>query len=139
MSELVPIGPALAGMSVPQVLTLEDMIRELGMPEPEYVLEHQFAAGLYMRRLTVRAGALVTGKLHRKESILILLSGAATIWSSDRVYHIAAPHQIVSPAMTKRVLFSHTAVELVNVYPTTATTVEEVEREVIAPDQEALR
>lgn len=139
MTRLVLAGPQVPALQTARVFELEAMIRDRGMPEPEHHIEHEFVAGLYCRRLTVRAGALVTGKMHRKESILILLRGAATIWSADDVYHIIAPHQIVSPAMTKRVLYAHTDVELTNVYPTNATTVEEVEREVIATEQEQLQ
>ena len=137
MSQLVWAGTA--GMIPSHITELENVIRELGKPEPERVTEHAFVAGMYLRRFSMGPRILVVGRMHRHESVLIVLKGAMTVWSGGSVYHVAAPHQILSPAMCKRVVLSHTSIELLNIYPTKATTVEEAERELIVPEQEQLQ
>lgn len=132
MSELV-------SLSLGATLDLEQMIRDLGEPEPEHEFEHTFMAGLYIRQLRIKARSLVVGKMHRHASVLFLMKGMARIWSHGETFDVAAPHRILAPGMSKRVLFAFTDVEVMNVYPTNLRSLDEIEQELIVPADEVAK
>lgn len=68
---------------------------------------HYFAGGLYAREITIPAGALVTGKVHREEHINIVSKGALTVWTEDGMRYLQAPYAFVSRPGTKRVGLAH--------------------------------
>ena len=60
----------------------QDAIRSLAFalaegPTVEIEPVHRFAPGLYVRELTVPAGCVIVGKVHKHESVNILVKGSA--------------------------------------------------------------
>ena len=55
----------------------------LEMPQVEIPLEHTFAPGLYVRTITVPAGATLVGKVHATDHIFIISKGDMTLVSEE--------------------------------------------------------
>jgi hypothetical protein len=64
---------------------------------------HYFAVGLYAREITIPAGTLLTGKVHKAEHFNIISQGRIVVWTEDGMREIAAPSLIISRPGTKRV------------------------------------
>lgn len=70
--------------------------------------EHFFASGVYARQMTIPAGALVVGKLHKTEHLSVLLSGSVQITTESGTQKHHAPKVMVAPPGTKRVALALT-------------------------------
>jgi len=77
-------------------------------PQIDIDRKHYFAEGIYAREITVRAGALVIGKMHRHSQINVLSEGEISILTQDGWKRLKAPFTFESPAGTKRVGHAHT-------------------------------
>jgi hypothetical protein len=71
-------------------------------------LEHTFSDGIYVRQITIPAGCLVVGKIHKHEHPNFLLTGSARIATEDGYEELKAPCSMISKAGTKRVLYTIT-------------------------------
>ncbi|TPE53077.1 hypothetical protein [Amaricoccus solimangrovi] len=70
----------------------------LEMPQVEIPTTHDFPPGLYLREITMPAGALVIGHAHRGPTLNIMLKGRIAVVDGDGVRReIAAPFRFVSP------------------------------------------
>lgn len=124
---VLPKKPTLA-----QIKRVQDVIAE--MPQIEAEPEHYFAPGMYVRKLALPAGAVVVGKMHRHEHIVMLTKGETTIRTDEGMQRFVAPHIWTSSAGMKRVLYTHTDCEFVTVHATNETDVEALEAELIIPE-----
>jgi hypothetical protein len=122
-----------------QILRLEEVM--LQMPEQvdlEQLTEHFFAPGIYVRQLTIPAGVVLTGKIHRYEIMNILVSGTIRVTTDDGVAELTGPMIFNSQAGTKKAGFALTDVVFLNVHPTELTDLEKIEKEFIVPSFEVL-
>jgi len=69
---------------------------------------HYFANGLYAREITIPAGTLVTGEVHKEEHLNIMSQGRIIVWTEDGMKDVTAPFALVSKPGTKRVGFAVT-------------------------------
>jgi hypothetical protein len=100
-----------------------------------FPLTHNFTSGIYTRTIQIPANSFVVGKIHRHAHPNFLMKGVVTILTEDGGTEILkAPCSMISPAGTKRVLYTHLPCEWTTVHATDATTPEEAEVEIIAPD-----
>lgn len=106
------------------------------VPEGEAPVTHHFAPGVYMRQMDAAAGTLVVSKMHRTEHMNILLKGSLTVVTENGIEHLQAPLVLKSAAGTKRIGYFHEDSSWITVHPTTATELEEIERQVIVPESE---
>lgn len=97
-------------------------------------LEHQFINGLYVRKVYLPKGMIMTTKIHKVRHPFFVLQGKCKILSDDGVHEIQAPHMGVTEPGTKRVIQILEDVIWYTVHATEKTTPEEVEEEVIAKD-----
>jgi len=103
--------------------------------EPTY--EHYFAPGVYARVMHVPAGATVVGKAHKTDHICILLKGTLTITNEDdTLSYIQAPAVAVIPGGKKKLAYAHTDMSFVNIHPTEKTNIDDIEQDVIIPEDE---
>ena len=93
--------PVLPVPTFAQIEALQAAMLPIQTPLPEPV--HHFAPGLYLRELTVPAGMLVVGKIHRREHPIIVLRGKAAIWSEHGTAILEGGHLAISPPGIKRV------------------------------------
>lgn len=118
--------PELVGQlaSFETITELERISREClerGIFEPaEVKLEHFFAPGVYLRQVTMPAGASIVGKIHKTEHLCIVSRGrviSCTEFEGTR--EIAGPCTFVTPAGTKRALYVLEECVWATVHPTT--------------------
>jgi len=64
---------------------------------------HHFADGLYAREILIRAGTILTGKVHSTEHLNIVSQGRIAVWTEDGMKIVSAPCTLVSRPGTKRV------------------------------------
>jgi hypothetical protein len=108
------------------------------MPQGECPLEHEFADGIYSRKMTVPANALVIGKIHRFSTYNILLKGSCSIYAGENlpVKKIKAPFTFTSEPGTKKIAYFHEDSIWINVLPTTETDIDKIEEHFIIPEEE---
>lgn len=122
-----------------QVMELEQAIQSF--PEcvdlHEYT-QHHFAPGVYVREQFIPAGMVLTGKIHRHETMNILVSGTIRVTTDRGVTELTGPKIYNSPPGMKKAAFTLTDVIWLNVHPTEETDLERIEDIFIAPSFEAL-
>ena len=98
-------------------------------------VQHHFAPGAYGREMTLPAGLVVVGKIHRHAHINVISKGRVQVFTEqDGVLELAAPCTFVSSPGTKRVVHVLEETVWTTVHVTDKTDLAEIEREVIATD-----
>jgi mannose-6-phosphate isomerase-like protein (cupin superfamily) len=108
------------------------------MPQIALETKHHFADGMYLRELARPAGTTIVGKVHRREHFYIVLQGEVTVVGEGGPVRLKAPCILVSPPGTKRAVYAHVDSICCTVHRTDSTDLEEIERELIEPDETAL-
>ena len=115
-----------------QIVKLEDALREL---EPVHIEPvHHYANGLYAREITIPAGTVLTGKVHKTEHLNIISAGRITVWTEQGMRTISAPFTMVSQPGTKRVGYAHEDTVWTTIHATTERDLEKLEAELIEPE-----
>ena len=98
-------------------------------------VQHHFAPGAYGREMTLPAGLVVVGKIHKHAHINVISKGRVQVFTEqDGVLELAAPFTFVSSPGTKRVVHVLEETVWTTVHVTDKTDLAEIEREVIATD-----
>lgn len=98
-------------------------------------VQHHFAPGAYGREMTLPAGIVVVGKIHKHAHINVISKGRVQVFTEqDGVLELAAPCTFVSSPGTKRVVHVLEETVWTTVHVTDKTDLAEIEREVIATD-----
>lgn len=98
-------------------------------------VQHHFAPGAYGREMTLPAGLVVVGKIHKHAHINVISKGRVQVFTEqDGVLELAAPCTFVSSPCTKRVVHVLEETVWTTVHVTDKTDLAEIEREVIATD-----
>lgn len=105
----------------------------------EIPVKHYFSPGVYAREITIPAGALVTGKIHKYAQLNILSKGDISVLTERGIMRVQAPFTIVSPPGTKRIAFAHTECVWTTIHATDETDPEKIEAQmVVDTDQQYL-
>ncbi len=70
-------------------------------------LRHFFANGVYVREISMPAGAVVVGHIHKHEHVAIMIQGDMSVYDETGLQRIEAPHTFISRAGVKRALYIH--------------------------------
>jgi hypothetical protein len=89
----------------------------LELPQVDCPVEHFFAPGLYIRQITIPAGALVVGHEHKTEHVNIMLKGRVTIATAEGVATLVAPVTFIAPP-GRKVALAHEETVWQNVHAT---------------------
>ncbi len=108
------------------------------MPQAELVTEHQFSPGMYMRKLYRPAGTLIVGKVHKHPHFFLCAKGEIIAWSENGMKKLQAGDVIESKPGTKRVTLAVTDAIGITIHRTDKTDLDEIESELIEPDETAL-
>ena len=103
-----------------------------------FPLEHSFADGLYIRKLTVPEKTLTVTKIHAVNHAFFLQKGTISILTEEGIKKLTAPYQGITKAGTKRIIYHHDEVVFTTVHATKETDLDKIEVEVIAKDFEEL-
>jgi hypothetical protein len=70
-------------------------------------IRHFFSPGVYAREITIPAGTLLTGRIHKYTQLNILSGGEISVLTDDGMKRVCAPFTVVSPPGTKRIAYAH--------------------------------
>jgi len=97
-----------------------------------FPLKHSFADGCYIREINVPRGQLVVTKIHKQAHPYFLMKGDCSVLTEEGPRRIKAPFYGITPAGTKRVVYTHEDTVWVTVHVTKEKDLEKIEEEVIA-------
>ena len=103
-------------------------------------LKHSFSDGIYVREITIPAGMLIIGKIHKHDHPNFLLKGeVVVVTEGGGIEELKAPCSMISKPGTKRALYAKTELVWTTVHlnPTNTQDLKELEEEIIAPSYEA--
>ncbi len=98
-------------------------------------LKHSFSDGIYVREITIPAGTLVVGKIHKHDHPNFLLKGKVKVVTEDGIEELEGPLSMISKAGTKRALYAETDLVWTTIHanPTNTEDLQELEENIIAP------
>jgi hypothetical protein len=108
------------------------------MPQAELLTEHFFSPGMYCRRVYRSAGTLIVGKVHKEPHFFLCAKGEIIAWTENGMKKLQAGDLIESKAGTKRVTLAVTDAIGITIHRTDKTDLDEIEAELIEPDDLAL-
>lgn len=92
--------------SIHALLALESKMKEY--PQLDIPIDHHFHAGMYARELTIKAGTLLTGRIHKFDHFDIMLSGDITVSTDDgQVKRLTGLNIMQGKAGKKRAGYAH--------------------------------
>jgi len=110
----------------------------LKMPQTELTTEHYFSDGMYCRKVFRPAGTMIVGKVHLKDHFFLCAAGEIVAWTETGM-RVLKPGDIVeSKPGTKRVTLALTDAIGITVHRTDKTNLDDIESELIEPDETAL-
>jgi hypothetical protein len=109
---------------------LEEQIKDA--PQLEIPEKNYFSHGVYGREITIPAGTLIVGKIHKYAVMNVISKGDVSILSVDGVVRVKAPYTYVSSPGAKRVIYAHEESVWSNFLGTTETDTDKIESEFIA-------
>lgn len=98
---------------------------------------HHFAAGLYVREVTLPAGATAVGYRHRQEHVCIISQGRVLVITEDGREEIAAPHTMIVPAGRKNCVHALEETVWTTVHAAESRDVAELERLLVECEEPA--
>jgi hypothetical protein len=84
-----------------KIETLEKQMQQF--PQADCPVKHYFAPGMAAREMTIPAGVLITGAVHRHEHLCTISKGRIIVSTDDGMKELIAPCTLVSKAGAKRV------------------------------------
>ena len=106
---------------------IEDAMQ--GLPPAFLPIKHYFANGMYAREMTMPAGAIVTGAIHKTTHFCILSQGRVHVMSEDGIEELVAPAIIISQPGTKRAIHALEDTVWTNIHATNETDLDKLVEE----------
>lgn len=129
-TDLTETQPAPSGLfnarTNDAVAALERLVFEA--PQVDLRTEHALMGGVYARTITIPAGTVLTGALHKKDHINIV-EGDITVTTDDGPLRLTGYHVIAVKAGSKRAGFAHSDTKWTTVCHTELTDIEAIEDE----------
>ncbi len=95
-------------------------------------VKHTYADGLYIREIFMPRGEIVISKIHKIAHPFFLIKGKISVLSEEGEKLLQAPYYTITPAGTKRMLYTHTNAIVVTVHRTFEKDLNKIEDEIIA-------
>lgn len=133
----------MSEIELPQKIPTKEQIKRLQselvkFPQLELETEHYFSGGMYARKVSRPAGTLIVGKEHKKDHFFMCAKGEIIAWSEKGMVTLLPGDIIESKAGTKRVTLAVKDSVGVTFHRTDKTDLDEIEAELIEPDETAL-
>ena len=97
-----------------------------------FPLEHYHLDGMYVRRIFMPAGFILTSKIHKKTHPYFILEGEVEVLTENGMQRIKGPYFGITQAGTKRVILTHTDTTWFTCHATEETDLKKIEDEIIA-------
>jgi hypothetical protein len=116
-----------------KIFVAEAFLKE--QPQVDIPVQHYFSQGVYAREITIPAGLIITGEIHKFAQLNILSKGRMQVYTEEGIREVEAPFTVVSPPGTKRI--AHTLTECVwtTIHGTDETDVDIIRSQFIAKDE----
>ena len=98
-----------------KVQRLEDAMCMI--PQVDCPMRHHFAPGVYLREMTIPAGTVVTGAVHRTENLVIVSAGRVRFLTDDGVKDAVSGDVITCKPGMKNAVVTLEDSRWTNVYP----------------------
>ena len=108
------------------------------LPQVELPTSHHFGGGVYLRELFIPKGHTLIGRTHKKEHLCIFVCGDMTVVSDGARTRLTGYKTFVSAPGVKRAGYAHEDSIFVTVHRTDSKDLDEIERETVEPETEAL-
>lgn len=106
----------------------------LKCPQTELPTEHIFHGGMYCRQVWRPAGAVIVGKVHKKEHFYMVVYGTVAVTTDDGVQTLTGPFLLCSKPNTKRAVLAITDALCMTIHRVDSDTVEAAEEELVLPE-----
>lgn len=107
-------------------------------PQAELETEHYFSQGMYCRKVFRKAGTLIVGKVHKAPHFFMCAGGEIIAWTEKGMRKLQAGDVVESQPGTKRVTLAVTDAIGITIHRTDKTDLDEIEAELLEPDDMAL-
>jgi len=132
----------LNDLDLPKTVTREQIEKlqaeMVKMPQAELVTEHFFVPGMYCRRVFRSAGTLIVGKVHKQSHFFLCAAGEIIAWTENGMKRLQAGDVVECKPGTKRVTLATQDSVGITIHKTDKTDLDEMEKELIEPDDLAL-
>ena len=129
-------------LDLPKTVTREQIEKlqaeMVNMPQAELVTEHFFVPGMYCRRVFRSAGTLIVGKVHKQPHFFLCAAGEIIAWTENGMKRLQAGDVVECKPGTKRVTLATQDSVGITIHKTDKTDLDEMEKELIEPDDLAL-
>ena len=98
--ENIEVALAESVVTSDKIYKLEKEINNL--PQSECPVRHFFAPGMFAREMTIPAGTVLTGAVHKTEHLNIISKGRIKVMTEEGMVEICAPHTMISKPGIKR-------------------------------------
>ena len=102
----------------------------------ELPLLHDFAPGVYGRRIFMKKDTFVIGRTHKTEHFNIVLSGVANVMIDGETKQLRAGDVFVSKPYIKKVLYILEDMVWMTIHPVDSMDMEEIEKECVLTEEE---
>ncbi|SNT33752.1 hypothetical protein SAMN06265795_12646 [Noviherbaspirillum humi] len=111
----------------------------LALPDQrDLPVEHEFADGMYIRRMFIPKGTVLVGKIHKKACVNMVEKGDIAILTETGAKRVKAGFTIVSPPGLQKVGYANEDTVFTNIFRTDVSDPEKVEEELIWESYEAM-
>jgi len=108
------------------------------MPQVELKTDHYFSGGMYCRKVFRPAGTVIVGKVHKADHLFLCAYGEIMVSTENGMKKLCAGDIIESKSGTKRVTLALTDAIGITIHKTDKTDLNEIEKELIEPEEMAL-
>ncbi|AIL33103.1 hypothetical protein [Basilea psittacipulmonis] len=120
------VVPSMTDEQIEKVHQVEEKLMEL--EQIEIPTHHVIHAGMYARTIKIPAGAIITGVLI-KRSTLLIVQGTTTVYVGDKEIFVNGYQVLPASKHRKQMFMAHEDTYLTMIFPTQAKSVQEAEEE----------
>ena len=114
------------------ILSLQDSMQEMESALDKFPVTHHFAPHVYARQMSLPAGYVVVGKIHKHAHLNIIVSGKVQVSTEDGLKELNGGDIFTSYAGTKRAVNVIEDTTWITIHVTEETSLDKIESEVIA-------
>jgi len=113
LAKIIPAGELTAPEYREWIFSIEEKMQQCEQSVDRHAednplpTKHTFTPGLYTRQITMPATSLVISRIHLHEHPFVISKGRVSVYDGKEIVVLEAPHQGVTPAGTKRILYVH--------------------------------
>lgn len=121
-----------------QIMALKDRLLSMPGEHVDMPVAHEFAKGMYMRKLFIKKGTVLVGKIHKQECMNIVASGDISVLTETGSMRCKAGFTVVSPAGIQKLGYAHEDTVFINVFLTDETDIDKLESTLVCESYDAL-